>query len=106
MPDWRGGRDRMRPRPYDQDILLASKLVKSLAAAIQAAEDVKKLIRQQNSLGVRMLTNGLLNGFDVDVDGSIVRGRLPASKEQLETLLGLVASQLGVTLPETTTPQH
>ncbi len=76
------------------------------AAAIQAAEDMKKLIRQQNSLGVRMLTNGLLNGFDVAVDGSTVRGRLPASKEQLQTLLGLVASQLGVSLPETTTPQH
>ncbi len=76
------------------------------AAAIQAAEDVKKLIRQQNSLGVRMLTNGLLNGFDVDVDGPMLRARLPASKEQLETILGLVASQLGVTLPQTTTPQH
>ncbi len=76
------------------------------AAAIQAAEDLKKLIRQQNSLGVRMVTNGLLNGFDVDVDGSTVRGRLPASREQLQTLLGLVASQLGVSLPETTSPQR
>jgi len=70
------------------------------AAAIQAAEDVKKLVRQQNSLGVRMLTNGLLNSFDVDVDGAMMRARLPASKEQLETLLSLIASQLGVTLPE------
>jgi hypothetical protein len=76
------------------------------AAAIQGAEDVKKIIRQQNSLGVRMLTNGLLNGFDVAVDGSMVRARLPVSKEQLQTLLGLVASQLGVSLPEQTTPQR
>ncbi|MEO8874199.1 MAG: hypothetical protein ABI461_01325 [Polyangiaceae bacterium] len=76
------------------------------AAAIQGAEEVKKIIRQQNSLGVRMLTNGVLNGFDVSVDGSMVRARLPVSRDQLETLLGLVASQLGVTLPEQPAPPH
>ncbi len=69
------------------------------ASAIQAAEDVKKLIESQNSLGVRMITNGLLNGFDVTTDGSVVRGRLPASREQLQTLLGLISGQLGVSLP-------
>lgn len=64
-----------------------------------AAAALRKVIRDQNSVFVRMVTNGLLDTVEITADGSVVRLRAPVSRDQLETLLSLVASQLGVTLP-------
>jgi len=69
------------------------------AKASAAADDLRKVVRQQNSIGVRIVTQGLLNNVDIQGDGSIVRLKLSASREQLEAILGVVSAQLGVTLP-------
>ena len=51
-----------------------------------------------------MVTNGLLDTVEITDDGSAVRMRAPVSSAQLETLLGLVASQLGVSMPPPAAP--
>lgn len=71
------------------------------AAAILASEDFRRFVTRQNSIGVRIVTQGLLNNVEISPDGSVVRLKLSVSHEQLETLLGLVAGQLGVGLPVT-----
>ncbi len=67
--------------------------------ASKASDQVKRLLRDQNSIGVRIVTQGLLNNVEIGPDGSVVKLHLSASREQLEAVLGLVAAQLGVTMP-------
>ncbi len=74
------------------------------AEAAKAAESVKKLVRDQNSIGVRIVTQGLLNGVEIVPDGKMVRGKMTASREQLESILNLVAAQLGTPLPQAPAP--
>jgi hypothetical protein len=69
------------------------------AACSAAVAQLRKVIRTQNSIMVRMVTGGLLDTVDITEDGSTVRLRAPVTPEQLETILNLVSSQLGVTLP-------
>ena len=70
------------------------------AAAQDNAAKAAKYVQDQNSLGVRMITNGLLNNVDIHAEGSTVKGHLSASREQIQNILGLVAGQLGVTLQQ------
>ncbi|MGH7283851.1 MAG: hypothetical protein ACRELY_20185 [Polyangiaceae bacterium] len=70
------------------------------SGAQENAAKAAKYIQDQNSLGVRMITNGLLNNVDIHVDGTTVKGHLSASHEQLQNILGLVAGQLGVALQQ------
>lgn len=70
------------------------------SAAQENAAKASRYVQDQNSLGVRMLTNGLLNGVDIHAEGSTVKGHLSATREQLQNILGLVAGQLGVALQQ------
>ncbi|MEO8800110.1 MAG: hypothetical protein ABI551_19605, partial [Polyangiaceae bacterium] len=70
------------------------------SGAAENAAKVKKYVAEQNSLGVRMLTDGLLNNVDVHAEGSVVKGHLSASRTQLQNILGLIAGQLGVSLEQ------
>ena len=72
-------------------------------AAALAAKQIRQLVAQQNSIGVRLVTRGLLNDFDVTSDGALVKGHAPVSQEQLEALYDLVAAYLGV--PPTAEPR-
>lgn len=69
------------------------------AAAAAAAIDVKDTIQKKNSFGVRLVTAGLFNNVEVISDGPMLKAHLSASRDQIDAVLGLVASQLGATLP-------
>jgi hypothetical protein len=64
-------------------------------AAALAARQIRQLIVQQNSIGVRLVTRGLLSDFEVSSEGSVVKGHVPVSQEQLEAVYDLVAAFLG-----------
>jgi hypothetical protein len=73
------------------------------AAASAAATELKKTVQQKNSMMVRLVTNGLLDGFDTSSDGPMMKAHLSASKEQIESILGLVGGFLGVAPPASST---
>src|SRR4029077_9993466 len=60
--------------------------------AAVAARQIRQLIQQENAIGVRLVTRGLLNDFDVSSEGAVVKGHLPVSQEQLEAAYDLVAA--------------
>lgn len=67
------------------------------AAAQETADLLTEVIRRQNSsMLVRIATRGLFNGARVEVDGTLLKLHVSASSEQLESVLQLAASQLGV----------
>lgn len=68
-------------------------------AAAAAANELRDTIQKKNSFGVRLVTAGLLNNVEVTSDGSLVKAHLSASREQIDAVLGLVAGQVGATLP-------
>lgn len=70
------------------------------AAATQAAADLERAVQSKNSLGVKLLTAGLLSGFEAHAEGRTVKVHLPASKDQIEAIFGLVGGQLGVPPPK------
>ena len=72
------------------------------AAASAAAVDIRDTIQKKNSFGVRLVTAGLFNSVDVTTDGPMLKAHLSASKEQIDAVLGLVAGQVGATLPPPT----
>lgn len=69
------------------------------STAAAAAVELKDTINKKNSFGVRLVTSGLLNNVDVTSDGNLVKAHLSASHEQIDAILGLVAGQLGASLP-------
>ena len=69
------------------------------ASATAAAEQVRNLIQQKNSFGVRLMTAGIFNKVDITTSGNQVHGHISGSREQVEAILGLVAGVLHVTLP-------
>jgi hypothetical protein len=70
----------------------------SNTASAAATETISRLVQDQNSFGVSLLTHGLLNGVELRADGTTVRLHLSASKDQIEVILAFVGGQLGVTL--------
>lgn len=68
-------------------------------SATDAAEKIKGEISRRNSIGVRLITSGLFNAVDVTTDGPMVKLHIPATKEQIDAILGLAAQQVGATLP-------
>jgi hypothetical protein len=63
--------------------------------AAVAARQIRQLVQQQNSIGVRLVTRGLLNDFEVSSEGTVVKGHLPVDQEQLEAMYDLVSAYLG-----------
>ena len=66
------------------------------ARATAAAEELKETIRRTNHIGVRIVTQNILGSTRIAHEGSKVTLHLPASREQLQATLGIVAAFLGV----------
>jgi hypothetical protein len=60
---------------------------------------LKRLIDDQNSIGVQLLTQGLLNHVELQPDDKTVRLHLRVTHDQIEVILAYVAGRLGVSLP-------
>jgi hypothetical protein len=72
-------------------------------AANDASGELKSFLgRFRNSaegFAANLVTHGLIGGLEVSADGSLVRGHVQASRDQLEAILAFVALQLNVALP-------
>jgi hypothetical protein len=102
------------PRPHDAVRLLPASLrrirarVRALAGgdadgsadgdcdsaeeASQAAAGLRETVARQNSPLVRMLTHGLLDAIAITADGSVVKIRVHATRDQLEAVTSLLAA--------------
>jgi hypothetical protein len=69
---------------------------KDAATALEAADGVRRLIRRHDDALTSILTHGLLDHVDVTTDASLVKVHVGATLDQIETLLTLVGSLLGV----------
>lgn len=69
------------------------------ADAEQAAKDIKKLVKDQNSIGVQLLSKGLLNRTEVVADGPTVRLKVAASEEQIQAVMDFVSAYFGIGKP-------
>jgi len=63
----------------------------------RAANELREFIRQSNSIGVRLVTHGVLNRAEVRAEERVVRAHVPVSRQQLDALYALAAGALGVT---------
>ena len=77
---------------------------KDAQTALDAASDVRGIIKRHNGIIVASRPHGLLDGFDVTTEGTQVKGHLGASRDQIETLMVLVGDFLGVKPPGPVTP--
>ena len=69
------------------------------ATADATAKRVRQIARETNSLAVKIVTRGLLDGVETSSEGPLVRAHLAASEEQLAALYDVVAAFLGVNAP-------
>ncbi len=90
---------RVVPRPDDGADVFIDGDTKDADTATHAARDVRNVVKNHNDMMVSLLTRGLLDGVDVTTEGSVVKVHLTASKEQIATLVNLVAGFLGVQPP-------
>ena len=72
------------------------------AGATDSADALNNLIKQQNSVVVRLATRGLLNNANVVAEGKQIKLHVQATQEQLEAVLNAVAASLGATVPPPT----
>jgi hypothetical protein len=63
------------------------------------AKRVRDLNRQTNSIAVKLVTRGVLDGLEVTSEGTKVKAHLNASPDQLAALYDLVSAYLGVNTP-------
>jgi hypothetical protein len=85
------------PRNDDGGADIYGEGVTANASACQsAASDLARLIQDQNSIGVQLLTHGLLNHVEVQPDGSTVRLHLTMTRDQIEIILAFIGGRLGV----------
>ncbi len=68
-------------------------------AAIDSADKLTEVLKNQNSIAVRIATRGLLNNAKVVADGKKIKLHVRASQEQLEAVLQLVAAAVNVQVP-------
>ena len=64
------------------------------ATATRMAGELKARAESMNNLMVRVLTRDLLGGLSVEAVGNVVKLRLPATREQLESLATLASAML------------
>ncbi len=69
------------------------------ATANATAEEIRNVIRQKNSFAVRFMTAGIFNNVDITASGKEVHGHMSGTRDQVEAILGLVASKLHLTVP-------
>jgi hypothetical protein len=65
-------------------------------AAVQAADSIKRMIRRHNDGLTSLLTHGLLDHVGVTNVDSVVKVHVVVTRDQIETLMTLVGSFLGV----------
>jgi hypothetical protein len=91
------------PRADGGADIFADGRCKDAAAAEESADALasfhKRYMQSLEGVGANIATHGLLRGVDVKTEGSVVKIRVPASRDQLEAILNLAAIQLGVALP-------
>lgn len=68
--------------------------------ATKASDDSRNTVNQVNGIGVKLLTAGALNGYEVHAEGSTLKAHLPGSKDQTEAVIGLIGASLGVAPPK------
>jgi hypothetical protein len=64
-----------------------------------AAPVIRDVIARENSLAVRLVTLGLLDGAKVDARDKHVQFEVRATREQAEAIMGFLAGLVGVTWP-------
>ena len=89
----------VKPRPDGGADLFAESDAPDDEGARIATRQVHQLLLEMNSLGVKLVTRGVLNDAEVTHDGPTVKLHLTASQDQLEALYDLVAAYLGVNEP-------
>jgi hypothetical protein len=68
----------------------------SSSACEAAVGTIGRVIQDQNSFGVQLVTHGLLNHVELRADGSTLRAHLSVSRDQIQVILAFVGGQLGV----------
>ena len=76
--------------------------------ALAAVPVLRDVIARENSLAMRLVTLGLLDGAKVEARGAMVQAEVPASREQAEAIMGFLAGVVGVAwpAPPPTMPRH
>ncbi len=69
---------------------------KDAAAAAEAADGLRRLVRRHNDAFTAMLTHGLFDHVEVTSEGALVKAHMIVTLDQIETLTALVAGFLGV----------
>ena len=95
---------RVIPRPDQGADVFIEGDTKDAATALQAAEDLKGIVKRHNDWITSSVTHGLLDHVEVTTDQSVVHAHLTASREQIETLVSLVGDLLGVHPPSAAPP--
>ena len=94
----------VKPRPDGGADLFAESDAPDDEGARIATRQVHQLLLEMNSLGVKIVTRGVLSDAEVTHDGPTVKLHLTASQDQLEALYDLVAAYLGVNEPTAAAP--
>jgi hypothetical protein len=68
-------------------------------AALEAADVVRRVFRRHDDAITSLITHGLLDHVDVTTEGNVVKSHLVATRDQIQTLIALVGSFLGVEPP-------
>ncbi len=78
------------------------------AAATQAAEELRRVVRRHDDAFTSMLTHGVFDQVEVSAEGSLVKTHMVVTLDQIETLASLVGAFLGVQpdKPLDTEPSH
>jgi hypothetical protein len=95
---------RVIPRPDQGADVFIEGDTKDATTALQAAEDLKGIVKRHNDWITSSVTHGLLDHVEVTTDQSVVHAHLTASREQIETLVSLVGDLLGVHPPSSAPP--
>jgi hypothetical protein len=64
------------------------------ASAARVADALRERAERANNVVVRVLTQDLLGGLSITTEGPVVKVRLPATREQLESLATLAKGLL------------
>jgi hypothetical protein len=89
-------RMRVVPRPDLGADVLVDGDTKDAAAATQAAEELRRVVRRHNDAFTSMLTHGVFDQVEVRSEGNLVKVHMVVTLDQIETMASLVGAFLGV----------
>jgi hypothetical protein len=92
-------RMRIVPREDDGADVFLDGDTKDADTAAQASREVRAVIDRHNDMFVSMATHGLLDRVEVGPEGNVVRVHLVATRDQIATVVKLVAAMVGVGSP-------